>query len=117
MQAVLVTPSVIAFFKLIISRNKSLSLCVFLFYRDLKLRQVREGFLKRVYINKYWSVKLMCCEILNLLHVVLQVHITNQFLSGNFLKLGSEIWTEGLDSNVDVLDDVFPKVRFTLYFI
>lgn len=81
--------------------------------RELKLRQVRDAFMSRIYINRFWSVKLMFCEFLNFLHVILQVYITNEFLSGNFYRLGSEIWNEGFDSNVDVLDEVFPKVNFT----
>lgn len=80
------------------------------FCREQKLREVRETFLKRIYINKYWSAKLIFCEVLNFFHIILQVYITNKFLSGNFYRLGSEVWQEGLDSSVDVLDEVFPKV-------
>ncbi|KAJ8931588.1 hypothetical protein NQ314_015475 [Rhamnusium bicolor] len=79
--------------------------------KEDKIRQIREAFLTRVYINRTWSLKLIFCEILNLLHVVLQIYITNAFLKGNFNQLGVEIWNEGLESNVDILDEVFPKVR------
>lgn len=71
--------------------------------------------MKRVYINRFWSTKLIFCEVLNFLHIILQAHITNEFLSGNFYRLGTEVWNEGLDSSVDVLDEVFPKVRAFLF--
>nr|CAI5829507.1 unnamed protein product [Callosobruchus analis] len=78
--------------------------------KEEQIKRLREFFIKRIYINNYWSFKLIMIEVLNFLHVILQMYITNKFLSGNFKQLGSEIWTEGLDSNVDVLDEVFPKI-------
>lgn len=100
--------TILFLFKIFILKYQMKSSC-----RELKLRQVRDAFMSRIYINRFWSVKLMFCEFLNFLHVILQVYITNEFLSGNFYRLGSEIWNEGFDSNVDVLDEVFPKVNFT----
>ncbi|CAH1990859.1 unnamed protein product [Acanthoscelides obtectus] len=78
--------------------------------KEEKIKKLREFFLKRVYINNFWSYKLIGIEVLNFLHVILQIYITNKFLSGNFRQLGSEVWSEGLDSSVDVLDEVFPKI-------
>ncbi|XP_056638220.1 innexin inx7 isoform X2 [Diorhabda carinulata] len=78
--------------------------------REQKINQVRQLFIDGMYINKYWAVKLMICEILNLLHVVLQFYITDKFLGGRFNNLGSTVWAQGLDSSVDVLDEVFPKI-------
>ncbi|KAJ8947246.1 hypothetical protein NQ318_012012 [Aromia moschata] len=78
--------------------------------KEDKIAQIRTAFLTRIYINRMWSVKLIFCEVLNLLHVILQVYITDAFLNGNFNNLGMEIMSDGLESNVDVLDEVFPKV-------
>nr|CAH7730556.1 unnamed protein product [Callosobruchus chinensis] len=78
--------------------------------KEEQIKKLREYFIKRIYINNYWSYKLIAIEILNFLHVIVQMYITNKFLSGNFKQLGSEIWAEGLDSSVDVLDEVFPKI-------
>lgn len=78
--------------------------------REQKIYQVRQLFVDGIYINKYWAVKLMLCEILNLFHVILQFIITDKFLGGKFSNLGSTVWSQGLDSSVDVLDEVFPKI-------
>ncbi|KAJ8979045.1 hypothetical protein NQ317_010296, partial [Molorchus minor] len=78
--------------------------------KEEKMSQIRNAFLTRIYINRSWSVKLIICECLNVLHIILQIYITDVFLSGNFNQLGINIWREGLDSNVDILDEVFPKV-------
>ncbi|XP_018562313.1 innexin inx7 isoform X1 [Anoplophora glabripennis] len=84
--------------------------------KEENIRVIREAFLTRVYINKSWSIKLIFCEVLNLLHIILQIYITNKFLQGNFNNLGVEIMNDGLESNVDILDEVFPKVtKCTFY--
>lgn len=84
--------------------------------KEEKMRTIREAFLTRVYINKSWSVKLIICELLNLLHIILQIYITNAFLQGNFYNLGADVMENGLESNVDILDKVFPKVtKCTFY--
>lgn len=54
----------------------------------------------------------MLCEAANLLNVVLQIYITDKFLSGQFINLGADVWREGLESSVDPLDEVFPKVTY-----
>ncbi|XP_074025552.1 innexin inx7 isoform X2 [Leptinotarsa decemlineata] len=78
--------------------------------REQKIQEVRNLFLQGMYVNRGWSNKLVLCEILNFLHVILQIYITDTFLSGNFTSLGSHLWSEGLESNVDILDEVFPKI-------
>lgn len=78
--------------------------------KDDKLRDIRRAFLRGLYISRTWAFNLIICEFLNCIHVVLQIYMTNSFLSGQFLNLGPEIISNGLDSNIDVLDIVFPKV-------
>lgn len=64
----------------------------------------------RIYINRSWSRSLVLCELLNFFNIILQVYLTDCFLAGQFLMLGAEVWVNGLESSVDTLDIVFPKV-------
>lgn len=84
--------------------------------RNEKIKQIRRAFMSRLYINRSWSISLILCEVINFVHIILQVHLTNQFLCGQFLSLGPEIIRNGVDSSVDQLDVVFPKVtKCTFY--
>jgi len=84
--------------------------------RDQRVKDIRRAFMGRIYINRSWSMGLIFCEFLNVMHVILQFYITNKFLAGQFLTLGPEIIGNGVDSSVDVLDVVFPKVtKCTFY--
>ncbi|KAL1491940.1 hypothetical protein ABEB36_012457 [Hypothenemus hampei] len=78
--------------------------------KEDKIRTIRKAFMDRLYISGSWSLNMMFCESLNLLNVILQIYITNKFLGGEFLRLGADVWKEGLESSVDPLDEVFPKV-------
>ncbi|KAK5649774.1 hypothetical protein RI129_000803 [Pyrocoelia pectoralis] len=78
--------------------------------KGYKLRDISKAFLRRLYISRTWALNLIVCEFLNCIHVVLQIFMTNSFLSEQFLNLGLGIIRNGLDSNVDVLDMVFAKV-------
>lgn len=78
--------------------------------KEDKIKVIRNAFIQRLYISGSWSMNLMFCELLNLLNVILQIYLTNEFLSGQFLSLGADVWREGLESSVDPLDEVFPKV-------
>ncbi|XP_018333547.1 innexin inx7-like isoform X2 [Agrilus planipennis] len=78
--------------------------------RQQQMQQVYENFMKRLYCNRSWSMWLTFCEVLNLANIILQIYFTNQFLGGQFLKIGHEIFYKGLEPSVDVLDVVFPKV-------
>ncbi|CAH1127039.1 unnamed protein product [Ceutorhynchus assimilis] len=75
-----------------------------------KIKTIRKAFIERIYISGSWSLNLMFCETLNLLNVILQIYIADMFLSNQFLHLGADVWREGLESSVDPLDEVFPKV-------
>lgn len=66
--------------------------------------------MERLYIGQSWSRGLIFCEILNLLNVILQVWITNEFLNRRFLELGVNILKHGYEASVDELEIVFPKV-------
>ncbi|XP_072398199.1 innexin inx7 isoform X1 [Diabrotica undecimpunctata] len=78
--------------------------------REKKIQQVRQLFQDGVYVNKNWALKLMLIEVVNFIHIIIQIAITNRFLGGKFLRLGSTVWRNGLDSSVDILDEVFPKI-------
>ncbi|RZC32479.1 innexin inx7 [Asbolus verrucosus] len=74
------------------------------------MQTVRKAFIDRIVFNKSWSRWLVFCEILNVVNVVLQIYITDVFLSKQFFPLGTTVINEGLDDTVTVLDEVFPKV-------
>lgn len=75
-----------------------------------KLKLIRNAFLNRVHVNRPWAYYLGLCEILNFVNVILQIYLTDKFLDGAFLDLGSEVAGGNFDGKVDVLDLVFPKV-------
>ncbi|XP_066245314.1 innexin inx7 [Euwallacea similis] len=84
--------------------------------KEKKIEIIRKAFIDRLYISGSWSLNLVFCESLNFFNVILQIYITNEFLSGQFLHLGSDVWKRGLESSVDPLDEVFPKVtKCTFY--
>ncbi|XP_044262258.1 innexin inx7-like [Tribolium madens] len=70
---------------------------------------IRKAFIDRIYFNKSWSRWLVFCEILNVANVILQVYISDVFLSHQFLTLGTDVIEDG-DETVTTLDEVFPKV-------
>ncbi|GLV41270.1 Innexin 7 [Carabus blaptoides fortunei] len=78
--------------------------------RDKQLEEVKQVLLDRLHIDKTWSLWFVFCEFLNSVNVILQVYLTNLFLSGNFYSLGPKVLEDGLDGEVYVLDIVFPKV-------
>lgn len=80
--------------------------------REDKIKIIRRAFIDRLYISGSWSLNLVLCESLNFVNVIFQIYITNKFLSGQFMSLGADVWNEGLESSVDPLDEVFPKVSY-----
>lgn len=78
--------------------------------KEDKIKIIRRAFIDRLYISRSWSLNLVLCESLNFVNVILQIYITDKFLSGQFMSLGADVWKEGLESSVDPLDEVFPKV-------
>lgn len=74
-------------------------------------------FLDRLHIDKTWSLWFVFCEFLNAVNIVLQVYLTNWFLSGNFYSLGPKVLEDGLDGEVYVLDYVFPKVKTNVKYL
>lgn len=77
--------------------------------RDEKIRQIREGFLQRIHLNRPWAYSLGLCEVLNFINVLMQIYLTDWFLGGTFLGLGKAV-EEHTPGEVDPLDVVFPKV-------
>lgn len=52
----------------------------------------------------------MFCEVLNLVNVLVQVYVTNEFLAGQFYSLGFNFMADDFTGRMDVLDTVFPYV-------
>ncbi len=75
-----------------------------------KISNLKDTFQNYIDFNKFWAYKLMACEILNLLNVLLQVFITNVFLAGHFYQLGFDFIEEDFSGMMDCLDVVFPKI-------
>lgn len=79
---------------------------------NIKIRLIKRAFYSHVKSNPYWGYTLIFCEIMNLFNVVLQIYITDLFLGGRFLRLGIELYHDDFTGEIDVLDVVFPKVRY-----
>lgn len=52
----------------------------------------------------------MAMEVTNLVHIMFQIWITDVFLNGHFISLGSIIIHGDLGMKIDPLETVFPKV-------
>ncbi|KAL3270563.1 hypothetical protein HHI36_021100 [Cryptolaemus montrouzieri] len=70
---------------------------------------IRNQFLKNNYITNFWPIYLITCETLNVLHIILQMCITDKFLGGIFWSLGFDLMDRS-QSSEDLLDTNFPKV-------
>lgn len=66
--------------------------------------------MKHIEVNRHWASKMVFCEILNLLNVLLQIYFTHIFLSRQFLNLGIDFLRDDFQGMMDTLDVVFPKV-------
>lgn len=75
-----------------------------------QVRRIKLEFLKHLKVNRSWAYKLIFCEILNLLNVLLQIWFTNIFLGGQFYGLGLDFIRDDFKGIMDSLDVVFPKV-------
>jgi Innexin len=53
---------------------------------------------------------MVCCEILNLANLLLQIYLTHIFLGRRFLTLGIDVLRDDFNGIMDTLDVVFPKV-------
>lgn len=77
---------------------------------DNKVRLIKRAFYSHIMSNPAWGYKLMFCEVLNVLNVLLQFYVTNKFLGGKFYELGIHFINEDFNGEMDVLDTVFPKM-------
>ncbi|XP_011299504.1 innexin inx7 [Fopius arisanus] len=76
-----------------------------------KIKSIHDYFVAHLRVNQTWAYYLGACEILNFINVILQIYITNWFLGGAFLSLGTRVMeTDEWTSRMSPLDIVFPKV-------
>lgn len=75
-----------------------------------RIRTIKSAFVQHVQVNRMWANKLVLCECLNLVNLVLQVYVTDRFLGGQFYKLGINFIHDDFRGIMDTLDVVFPKV-------
>lgn len=104
---------------------------------DGRVRRIKAAFLQHIRVNRFWASRLIICEHLNLLNLIIQVAFTNRFLGGQFYTLGVDFirddfrgfnspWREFsflfFETNfsssgiMDSLDMVFPKVTKCHFF-
>lgn len=77
---------------------------------DFRMHVIKDEFYKHIKINKPFAKRLIFSEFLNLFNLVLQIYLTNRFLSGQFFSLGLDFIQDDFTGRMDVLDVVFPKV-------
>lgn len=81
--------------------------------KDTAIKQItliKSTFYNRLKLNIFWGPKLIICEILNFLNILLQIYLTNKFLGGLFYNLGHNVMDEKWNPKIDTLDIIFPKV-------
>lgn len=71
--------------------------------------------MRHITVNRYWALKMIICEILNLLNLSLQIYLTHLFLGRQFLRLGFDFIKDDFLGIMDTLDIVFPKVTKCLF--
>lgn len=77
---------------------------------DCRMLVIKNEFYKHIRINKMFAKRLIFSEILNVVNLVLQIYLTNRFLSGQFYSLGLDFLRDDFTGRMDALDIVFPKV-------
>lgn len=68
------------------------------------------AFLRHIQVNRHWATKMIICEVLNLMNLLLQIYFTHIFLGRQFLTLGIDFINEDFTDELSTLDIVFPKV-------
>lgn len=67
-------------------------------------------FYKHIRVNKKFAKQLIFCEILNLINLLVQIYLTNEFLARQFYTLGFKFMEDDFSGRMDVLDTIFPKM-------
>lgn len=75
-----------------------------------RIHLIKDDFYKHIKINKKFASSMMLCEFLNFINLMVQIHLTNVFLAGQFYSLGFKFIEDDFVGSMDVLDIVFPKV-------
>ncbi len=83
---------------------------------DGRVRRIKAAFLQHIRVNRFWASRLIICEHLNLLNLIVQVAFTNRFLGGQFYTLGIDFIRDDFTGIMDSLDMVFPKVTKCHFF-
>lgn len=83
---------------------------------DGRVRRIKAAFLQHIRVNRFWATRLIICEHLNVLNLIIQVAFTNRFLGGQFYTLGVDFIRDDFKGIMDSLDMVFPKVTKCHFF-
>ncbi|KAM3957025.1 innexin inx7-like [Aphomia sociella] len=81
-----------------------------------KISLIRKDIIFRLRVTRTWSTWMIAMEVVNLLHVMLQIWLVNMFLNGEFISLGTKVlnYTDW-DEIADPLESIFPKVTKCLF--
>lgn len=86
---------------------------------DRKVGVIKREFLRifeNIRLNRHFATKLVACEVLCLVNLLLQIYMTHRFLARQFLRLGLDFWRDDFEGKMDALDVVFPKVTKCLFY-
>lgn len=86
---------------------------------DRKVGVIKREFLRiyeNIKVNRHFATKLITCELLCLLNLLLQIYATHRFLGRQFLALGLNFLRDDFEGKMDALDVVFPKVTKCLFY-
>lgn len=81
-----------------------------------RVGRIKAAFLQHIRVNRFWAARLIICEHLNLLNLIIQIAFTNRFLGGQFYTLGIDFIRDDFKGIMDTLDMVFPKVTKCHFF-
>lgn len=85
---------------------------------DRRVGVIKREFLRiyeHLHLNNHFATKLVTCEMLCMFNLLLQVYMTQRFLSGQFVTLGLKFLHEDFLGKMDALDVVFPKVTKCIF--
>lgn len=63
--------------------------------------------------HRHWAAKFIFCEILNFFTTVSQIHFTDYFLNGNFIKYGLKMIEYVVNDHIDDRENPMEKVTMT----
>ncbi|XP_014359474.2 innexin inx7 [Papilio machaon] len=83
---------------------------------DNQINLIRKDIIMRLRVTRTWSTWLVTMEVVNLVHLMVQIWLIDVFLNGQFISLGSNVLSYGdWEQITDPLETIFPKVTKCLF--